>query len=596
VNWGFSKAFGFAKSLALVWLGAVLAAGGPNGAAASSRPNLRAELEEVRRVSGQDWQRAQVLLDELAPAMDQAEQRDSVEFQLLQARHLALADRAEQGLILATELLDLDLPDDQRLRVLQFSANLSVLLRRYESAFESLVQALSIDVSPDDRAPRIATLNMAAYMLGRVDEYERGIDYGEQALRLARRMNDRSAACISLQRLAPVYKWAELPEQAERAYRAGIEDCSEIGNDLFVGVLQHGLADLLRRLDRLDEALALAQAAIEALQSSVYPLGEFEARLVRAETLHALGATPSSQPDELVQLGSYFADRGLWDQQARLEQLKAEQAEQNGDFERALLHTRRYTEARELFLDRERSMRLAYLQVEFDSRFQQQEIELLRESTRVAQLESQSAAQQRQIRGFVLLLLGAIFLVLVALLVRVVQSRRRFRDLSRHDGLSGLANHTWFFEQAQSLLDRFVAQSEPNLLVLVAADIDHFKHVNDTHGHRVGDGVLGRTARQLREVFPDGALVGRVGGEEFAVLIQVQRLEEVMACLERFRAPKRTAVRSGDPAVTVSFGLSCYRPGDDIHTLRERADRALYRAKQSGRDRIVRDESCPGSD
>jgi PleD family two-component response regulator len=55
-------------------------------------------------------------------------------------------------------------------------------------------------------------------------------------------------------------------------------------------------------------------------------------------------------------------------------------------------------------------------------------------------------------------------------------------------------------------------------------------------------------------------------------------------------------VRSGDPAVTVSFGLSCYRPGDDIHTLRERADRALYRAKQSGRDRIVRDESCPGSD
>jgi diguanylate cyclase (GGDEF)-like protein len=575
---------------------------------ASDLPDFRSALDNALRVSYEDWQQAQSLLDQLSPHIEQAPAREYADFQLLQARHLVLADRSEEALALTAEVLTLSLPDDQRLRALQLSANIGVLLRRYESAFAWLGEALSLGANTEDPGSRIATLNMAAYMLGRVGEHERGIEYGEHALALARQLDDRSEACVVFQRLAPVYKWADRPQPAEQAYSAGIESCREVGNELFVGVLQHGLADLLRGEGRLDEAMVLADAAVSALQGSVYPLGEFEARVVRAEVLHAQGLGSSAlQLDELAQLAAYFAERELWDQQARLEALKAELAEQAGDFELALVHMRRYVEARESFLGHERLMRLAYLQVEFDSRFQRQEIELLRETTRAAQLESRSAAQQRQIRGFLLLVLGGIFFVLVALLFKAVRGRRRFRDLSRHDGLSGLANHTWFFEQAQMLLDRMVdqptqipiegiaAESGQNLLVLVAADIDHFKAVNDKYGHRTGDGVLGRTARRLREVFPDAALVGRIGGEEFAILIEVERLGEVLACLDRFRIPQTDAVRSGDPAVTVSFGVSCYRPGDDIHSLRERADRALYRAKQAGRDRIMLDESCPGS-
>lgn len=559
---------------------------------ASDLPDFRRTLDEARRVSDQDWQQAQMLLDELAPVIDRAGQREYVDFHLLQARHRVLADRSEEALARTRELLALDLPDDQRLRALQFSANIGVLLRRYEAAFGALSEALAIEVDPENPAPRVSTLNMAAYMFGRVGEHERGIDYGEQAVSLAREMDDPAQVCVALQRLAPVYKWAERPEEAEQAYRAGIERCSEIDNALFVGVLQHGLADLLRRQGRPEEALALVESAIAALEASVYPLGEFEARLVRAETLHAMDSLPSSRRDELIRLAAYFGERELWDQQARLEALKAELAEEEGDFPGALLHLRRFIKARESFLGRERSMRLAYLEVEFDSQLQRQQIRLLRESTRVAQLEARAAAQQRQIRGFGVLLVALVFLAMVGLLVRVFRSRRRFQALSRSDGLSGLANHTWFFEQAQALLDHAAAEPRHGRAVLVAADIDHFKNVNDIHGHRVGDEVLGRTARRLREVFPEQALVGRIGGEEFAVLVAGKTLEDVLTCIERFRAPDPSAGRDGDPVVTVSFGLSCYRAGDDIHSLRERADRALYQAKQEGRDRHVLDESC----
>ncbi len=556
--------------------------------------DVRAVLDEAREISyKQHWQDAQALLDEISSSIDQASLREYADFQLLQARHLVLDDQTEEALVLADALLDRELAPDQRLRALQFRANAAVLLRRYEAAFESLSEALSIDVDLEDPAPVVATLNMAAYMLGRVGEYQLGIEYGERSLATAREAGRIGDACVALQRLAPVYKWAGDAEKAEQVYRDGIRDCQTAGNALFVGVLKYGLADLLRRRGQLDDALDLVEQSIRSLEQAAYVLGEFEARVVRAETLQDLGALDESWRDELDQLADYFSVRTVSDQSARLELLLSELAEEAGDFERALERLKGYVEARETFLGRERSMRLAYLQVEFDSRFQRQQIALLSETARVAQLEAQTASQQRRLRTFGWLLVGLLILSLAVLLFRVLQSRLRFRDLSRHDGLSGLANHSWFFENAQSVLDQTrLGQVQDGKVVLIAADIDHFKRVNDAFGHRVGDSVLGRVGRCLREVFPPDALVGRIGGEEFAILLVVRDIESAIAGIERFREIDTSMIRGDDPHVTLSFGLACAQSRDTVDMLRDRADEALYRAKRAGRDRYELDASC----
>lgn len=558
-----------------------------------AEPDLRSRLDEARRVSYQEhWQQAQAMLDELAERIDPSDLREYADFHLLEARHLVLADREEEALQRAAELLEMDLADDQRLRALQFSANVGVLLRQYERAFEYLGRALAIRVELEDPAPQIATFNMASYMFGRVGEYERGIRYGERAVALARDLAGPSEVCVALQRLAPVYKWAGQPERSEQAYRDGIDACQGVGNALFVGVLQHGLADLLRQRGRIEEAMNLAERAIAGLERAIYPLGEYEARLVRAEILHDLGRPDAAEQTDLLRLSEYFGEREVWDQAARLEMLLSRMAEVDGDAARALEHLHRAMQARESFLGRERAMRLAYLQVEFDARFQEQEIELLRESTRVAYLEAQTAVQQQRVRTLGMLLVGLTFLVLLATLLRVFRSRRRFRDLSRQDHLSGLANHGWFFERAQNLLDQFLAERPGGHLILVVADIDHFKKINDRFGHRAGDEVLGRTARRMRESFPEPALIGRIGGEEFAVLIRADSLDTVLGFIERFRRPDPDSIRADDPEVTLSFGLSCHQPGDDIEALRERADRALYAAKAAGRDCYRLDANC----
>lgn len=557
-------------------------------------------LEEARQISrAGHWRDAQVLLDELAPQLDEASPRDYASFQLLQARFFVLDDRTEEALRLAEALLERNLDLDQHLWTLQFHANTAVLLRRYEDAFESLREALRIQAELDDPSEAMATLNMAAYMLGRVGEYESGAAYGEQALALARQSGEAQQACIALQRLAPVYKWAERDADSEAAYRQGIEACEAADNPLFVGVHQYGLADLLRRVERAEEALPLAEAAIDALDDAVYTLGEYEARLIRAETRFDLGQGPLDETDELAELGRFFDERDLWDQAARLALLRSKRAERRGEPDAALEHLRDHIAAREAFLDRERAMRLAYLQAEFDSRFQRQQIDLLTETARTAQLEVQAADQQRRLQSLVWLLVAVIVLSLLGLLYRAFRSRRQFLELSRHDGLSGLVNHTWFFERAQAVIDEFRSSGRPGTtVVLVAADIDHFKQINDRHGHRVGDSVLGRTARRLREVFPEDALVGRIGGEEFAVLLSTSSVKHALRCIEDFRADHQRAARKDEPVVTLSFGLSCLQSDDDIHSMRNRADGALYRAKEAGRNRVELDAGCqsPGNE
>lgn len=178
-------------------------------------------------------------------------------------------------------------------------------------------------------------------------------------------------------------------------------------------------------------------------------------------------------------------------------------------------------------------------------------------------------------------------LLLSGLLIRVFRARGHYREMSRQDRLSGLANHAWFFERAEEILESVNSSREKVFLIL--GDIDHFKAINDRFGHLMGDQVLGQIARRLKESFGDDALIGRIGGEEFGILVCDWELEAVIEGVERFQTETRTKVREGDPVVTLSFGIAEVQYGDSLTDLRKRADAALYRAKDTGRDRYVID-------
>jgi diguanylate cyclase (GGDEF)-like protein len=548
--------------------------------------DLRAELDRVRAMTlTASWQDVQAELEELAPLIEQAEVREWADYQLLLARNLTLTDRSRESLQLLDEILDRDIDDDQRLRGLQLAANVAVLLRAYEQAFEYLLAALELEAGLEGPPPELRTYGLAAYMFGRVGELDRAIGYGRMAVERARDFGTQSDECIARQRLAPVYKWAERFSEAEAEYRRAMAVCRAEDNELFVGVVKHGLADLLHQAGRLEEALELSEQSIELLEPSGFSLGEYEARLVRAEILHELGDVRDNE-QELIDIAEYQRERELWDQLARLEMLLSERAALRDEPEVALEHMRAHLEARERFLSRDRAMRLAYLEVQFDTRLKEQEIELLRESARAAELEAVAVDQRRQIRTITLVLAGLLLLLVTLLLVRTIRERRHFRRLSQHDALTGLANHTWFFHQAESLLQR--ARRHSQTMFLVLADVDHFKQINDRHGHPVGDQVLCETAAAFRKAFGERAVIGRLGGEEFGVAVIAGSLEPVAERVSQVRATGQDQLET---PVTLSFGIAQAGRDDDMISLRKRADQALYQAKAEGRDRVVAAEA-----
>ncbi|WP_454252588.1 GGDEF domain-containing protein [Pseudomonas sp. Marseille-Q7302] len=148
-----------------------------------------------------------------------------------------------------------------------------------------------------------------------------------------------------------------------------------------------------------------------------------------------------------------------------------------------------------------------------------------------------------------------------------------------HDALTGVLNRGAVIDQAGQAL----RQGGGAMIVL---DIDHFKRINDEFGHPVGDRVIQAIARCLQEIVQAPAIVGRVGGEEFTVLLPTMARDDALAMTERLRL--RIAQDTTGPApVTASFGLSLNAPGTEFEIAYSLADAALYQAKRGGRNQVM---------
>lgn len=163
----------------------------------------------------------------------------------------------------------------------------------------------------------------------------------------------------------------------------------------------------------------------------------------------------------------------------------------------------------------------------------------------------------------------------------------RLEEQSTLDPLTGLKNRRAFSTIFAQECARSLRREEP--LSLLFLDIDHFKRVNDTYGHHIGDEVLKATSRYLQEQCRPYDTIGRWGGEEFVILLRSTGEITAAQFAQRIRLGVSTKV-SGRFSFhfTISIGLTQYQAGDSLEELTKRADQALYHAKQTGRDKVVR--------
>ncbi len=162
-------------------------------------------------------------------------------------------------------------------------------------------------------------------------------------------------------------------------------------------------------------------------------------------------------------------------------------------------------------------------------------------------------------------------------------------ELAFRDELTKLPNLRAFGAAARHEMDRQDRSREPLTVALI--DVDHFKRVNDTYGHGVGDQLLRLLGELLVKYGRKTDFIGRIGGEEFAMILPLTAATKAVDVAERLRRRIETELRLalpvGEVRATISIGVAEHRAGDEFTATQKRADEALYGAKEAGRNRVV---------
>ncbi len=193
------------------------------------------------------------------------------------------------------------------------------------------------------------------------------------------------------------------------------------------------------------------------------------------------------------------------------------------------------------------------------------------------------AAVSQSITAVLIVAVGLMLLAVLTLDIMAVERRH-----AEHDSLSGLSNRRGFEKAAQNAIRR----SGQSQHALILCDLDHFKSINDTYGHHAGDMVIHSFATMVSAQAGPDAIVGRIGGEEFAVLLPGTSQATAASVAETLRAGAcRMTIPGLQGVVTASFGVAAIPSNGDLSAALRRADSALYDAKRGGRDRVRQADS-----
>jgi diguanylate cyclase (GGDEF) domain len=178
-------------------------------------------------------------------------------------------------------------------------------------------------------------------------------------------------------------------------------------------------------------------------------------------------------------------------------------------------------------------------------------------------------------------------MVSYGLAITLAEHKRTLSTLSRTDSLTGLLNHGSWKDLLQLSFQQSLERNSPATLALI--DIDHFKQINDTYGHIVGDSVLRQLSKELKDNLRTEDLAGRYGGDEFCVILPNRTLDQAREIMERLRHVIDNYQHADEPGlcVSLSIGLATCRPELlQASTWLNEADKALYIAKNTGRNKI----------
>jgi diguanylate cyclase (GGDEF)-like protein len=565
------------------WLAiALLAIDCVNAADAPDTQRLLSRADEIKISDPRQFAEMMSKLSELSASLPRPQREH---FDYLQAWQAAYTGDYRKAMPMLQTLIERAEDVDVKGRALATTVNVHAVASKYEQAFPQLNRLLDVLPNIKDPVARQQSMEVAAFLYGVVGEHDLALSYAQRVIDENR--TTRGACRGNQLKLQALYKRGSLQPDSPQ-FADGIAACVKHGELLTANQIRTYIARLYLSDANFDAAIRLLRQYYQEVQETRYPRGisEWDALLAvanqqrgdmtsaRQYALRALETGVQNQPTE----PTVTAYRVLYEIAAR-----------QGDTVTALSYLEKYVSADKGYIDDVGARQLAYERAKHENAANKLQIEALNQENKLLQLQREldSKAAEASRLYIALLLLVVVFIALWA--YRTKRSQLYFMKLSQVDGLTGISNRPRFIDLAENVLE--AARKSGQQVSVVLCDLDYFKAINDRYGHAAGDHVLRQTVNACQTHLRVSDVFGRVGGEEFGIVLPGCGLDDAKQRAERLRAAVKALIPEYEGElcpVSASFGVTSTEiSGYELRELLAHADWALYRAKAAGRDRVM---------
>jgi diguanylate cyclase (GGDEF)-like protein len=458
---------------------------------------------------------------------------------------------------------------------------------KYAEAYAIATRAADTLPVVTDPVARFVLLANLSQMLTFAGQPKQGLKYAELMLKAT--PAGQSPCQAMVQKVTALEGSRQLTSRS-RELLSTIDICTADRQPIFTNTMSLILVDRLLAEHKLAEALTTIRRISPAIKASQYFPHVIDLASQRARIYQQLGNTTEARRAALqtVAMGHAgdvnealrFAYRVLYS----IDKAQGHQASALDFYEHYVVQDQGY-------LSDANVRNAAYEAASQHFLAEKLETEGLSKQNRILRLQQAFDAKAVETGRLYIVMMSLVLLSIIFWMVRIKRSQLRFMRLSSCDGLTGIFHHQHFMSESERALRTLEKRSGDGCLVFL--DLDDFKQVNDTHGHAVGDAVLKHAVTIFKGQLRKADLLGRLGGEEFGMLLMdTPRLQGALVA-ERIRlalAASPLVMEGVVVSYSASIGLACTdMTGYDLQRLCRASDAALYRAKRTGRNRVVLD-------
>jgi diguanylate cyclase (GGDEF)-like protein len=560
--------------------------------AAAPTPDTGAFLAQTERVRTSDHARFVLMLGQAHEATSRLTPAQQWYLRYLDAWQTAFEGDAPRANVMLRDVIDHSGDVTLKAKAMALLMHNLGLSSHYEEAF-TLANQLAADLPAiNDKLARFTVLANLSQLMVFAGQTELAVKY-------ARMMEDTlpegESLCNPLSMEVGALDKSEKLASSSPKLQEAIDACLAAGQPVFANTMMLIKGQIYLTEDRPERALALLRRIGPSIDASHYYSHIRGLQVELAQAYEKQGDEANARKAALAVVAMSGQDElSEWVRNAYEVLYKVEK--RRGNAASSLAYYERFVAQNQGYIDDISARSLAYATVQQHLLAQRLEAEGLSKQNNILRLQQQLDTKAVETSRLYIALLLVLITSIFFWLYRIKRSQVRFKLLSYQDGLTGIFNHQHFVSEAERMLHAIERKS--GAACLISIDLDHFKMINDTHGHAVGDLVLKHTVMLCQRQLRPTDLFGRLGGEEFGILLPHCTREQGVAIADRIRVAIESTPVEGDGRLvtfSASIGLaSTDSSGYELQLLRKEADAALYRAKRTGRNRVIADTQLHG--